>query len=242
MPRDGAGTYTLPVNSVDPAVFNTTISDVDFNATMNDVASSLTGSWSRSGNGAALADMLMGGFKLRNVGAPSVGTDAARLTDLTLGGDVTGVLATNTVANVPGGVVTGLAAGAFPAAGKVGQVLTSTTTAVSMLNNTPKTVASIAVTAGNWLITANGHVNFVSPAVPSQFSCAISTVDNAFTVAGDARGDNPTFGAAGTVFQPAGSVAVSNSGTVTYYLVCYGLFTAGGSVSGGGTITAVRLD
>lgn len=242
MPRDGAGTYTLPVNSVDPAVFNTTISDVDFNATMNDIATALTGSWNRSGQGNALANLSMGGFKLTNIGTPTTATDAARLGDLTLAGDVTGPPGTNVVANVAGGVVTGLAAGVFPGTGKVGQVFTSTTTAVSMLNNTPKTVASIALTAGNWLILANGQVNFVAPAVPSQFSCAISSVDNAFTVVGNARGDNPTFGAAGNVFQPAGSVIVSNSGAVTYFLVLYGLFTGGGSVSGGGTITAVRLD
>jgi hypothetical protein len=82
MPRDGSGNYTLPVNSVDPAVTNTTINPTDFNSTMNDLSTEIQDSLDRSGKGAMLAALAMGGFKVQNVGAPSASTDALRLTDI----------------------------------------------------------------------------------------------------------------------------------------------------------------
>src|SRR3977135_4501035 len=106
MPRDASGNYTTPVNSVDPAVAATTISSTDFNQLTADLATELTDSVDRSGKGAMLADLAMGGFKITNVGPPSASTDAARKTDLTLGGDVTGTLAANTVAKIQAVTVT----------------------------------------------------------------------------------------------------------------------------------------
>src|SRR6266550_120570 len=108
MPRDASGNYTLPVNSVDPAVAATTISSTDFNQLTNDLATEMTDSLDRSGKGAALANIPMGGFKLTGLGAPSSANDSARLTDLTLGGDVTGTLAASTVSKIQTVTVTGV--------------------------------------------------------------------------------------------------------------------------------------
>lgn len=49
MPRNGAGTYSLPSNSWNPAVDNTTINAADWNATATDLANALTASLAADG-------------------------------------------------------------------------------------------------------------------------------------------------------------------------------------------------
>jgi len=79
MPRSGSGVYAPTPSSVAPAVDGTTISGPDFNALINDVAAEITNSWDRGGRGAATANMDIGGFKLLNLAAPALGTDAVNL-------------------------------------------------------------------------------------------------------------------------------------------------------------------
>ena len=55
MPRDGAGNYTLPAGN--PVVSGTVIESVWANSTMEDIATSLTNSLSRNGNGGMLAPL-----------------------------------------------------------------------------------------------------------------------------------------------------------------------------------------
>ncbi len=55
----------------------TTIESSPYNSTNTDIASALTDSLSRSGDGGMLADLLMGGFKVSGMGTPTVGDDAA---------------------------------------------------------------------------------------------------------------------------------------------------------------------
>ena len=52
MPRDGSGNYTLPAGN--PVVTGTTVSSTWANATFSDIASALTGSLSRLGQGGML--------------------------------------------------------------------------------------------------------------------------------------------------------------------------------------------
>jgi hypothetical protein len=49
MARNGSGTYTLPTNSFNPAVLNTTIDQDDWNETADDIETALTESISRDG-------------------------------------------------------------------------------------------------------------------------------------------------------------------------------------------------
>lgn len=74
MPRNASGTVTLPTNDSHPAAPRNVIRSSDFNELMADVTTELTDSWSRSGKGAALADLDMGGFDLLNV--PNLATAA----------------------------------------------------------------------------------------------------------------------------------------------------------------------
>src|SRR6266550_7945794 len=182
MPRDGSGNYTQPVSSVSPAVTNTTISPTDFNTLTTDLSTEMTDSLDRSGKGAMLAGLAMGGFKITNVGAPAASTDAARLTDLTIGGDVGGTLAANTVNKIQGTTVTGttgtgnavLSAGAthtgittiagitnatIPGAGNIGQYI-SPRNGGSVSSNIVSTAVSLSLTAGNWMLV--GQTQFTT--------------------------------------------------------------------------------
>lgn len=58
MSRNASGSYTLPANSVGPAVAGTTISPADFNSTAADIATELTNSLDRGGRGAMTAALV----------------------------------------------------------------------------------------------------------------------------------------------------------------------------------------
>lgn len=66
MPRDVNGTYTLPTNDSSPAAPRNVIRSSDFNELTGDYATALTDSLSRSGDGAMLSDLDMGGFDVLN--------------------------------------------------------------------------------------------------------------------------------------------------------------------------------
>jgi len=59
MSRNGSGTYTLPANTVSPAVAGDIISPDDFNSVLDDLETELTDSLSRSNKGAMLAPLTL---------------------------------------------------------------------------------------------------------------------------------------------------------------------------------------
>lgn len=67
MPRDGAGTYTLPAGN--PVISGTTIDVIWANPTMSDIAAALTDSLSRSGSGGMLVPFLNADG---SIGAPGI--------------------------------------------------------------------------------------------------------------------------------------------------------------------------
>lgn len=66
MPRDASGNFTLPTNDSSPAQPRNVIRSSDFNELMSDVSTAMTDSLSRSGDGAMLASLDMGGFGIDN--------------------------------------------------------------------------------------------------------------------------------------------------------------------------------
>jgi hypothetical protein len=82
MPRSSGGVMSLTPSDVAPAVSNTVIDPVTFNAMLTDIATELTNSLDRGGRGAVTAALSMGGFKLQNLGAPAVAADAVNLSYL----------------------------------------------------------------------------------------------------------------------------------------------------------------
>lgn len=75
MPRNGSGTYSLPVGN--PVVTGTTISSTWANNTLTDISNALTGSLSADGQTTASGNLNMGTFRIINVGDPTSAQDAA---------------------------------------------------------------------------------------------------------------------------------------------------------------------
>lgn len=145
--------------------------------------------------------------------------------------------------SVTGGIV-GTTAGGNATAGNVGEYVSASVvvgSATALTTATPKTVTSITLSAGDWDISAVGSLTGASTG--TVFDAAIGTTTNSFTgtVLGDTRCQSPTVsltGADASMTIPA--VRVSNSGSVTYYLVLAETFTIG-SPAAYGRISARRL-
>lgn len=87
MPTDSGGTFTRAAGALTGSTIyqQEFIADVDVNyqshdAEHNDIATELTDRLSRSGKGAALANISMGNFKLTSLGNATARTDAANIT------------------------------------------------------------------------------------------------------------------------------------------------------------------
>lgn len=77
MPRNGSGTYSLPGNSINPAVTGTTIESSAFNSTLPDIASALSQSLSKDGQTVPTGNLPMGGFKLTGLADGASSADSA---------------------------------------------------------------------------------------------------------------------------------------------------------------------
>jgi len=102
MPRDGSGQYTLPQP---PFVDGTIISAPTVNSDFSDIAAALTGSVARDGQSAMQGALNMGNFRITNLAAPTLTTDATRkdyvdsadaLRLLLAGGTMSGAIAMGT--------------------------------------------------------------------------------------------------------------------------------------------------
>jgi hypothetical protein len=75
MPRNGSGTYTLPIGN--PVVTGTTISSTWANNTLTDISNALTGSLSADGQTTASGNLNMGTNRIINLADPQNAQDAA---------------------------------------------------------------------------------------------------------------------------------------------------------------------
>jgi hypothetical protein len=76
MPRNGSGTYTPPSNSWNPAVDATDIDASDWNDTLDDLATALTGSLTADGQKVWTGDQNAGGYKTTGLAAGTTSGDA----------------------------------------------------------------------------------------------------------------------------------------------------------------------
>ena len=76
MPRNGAGTYTLPAGN--PVVTGTTISSTWANNTLSDISTALTNSIAKDGQTSPTANLPMAGYKHTGAGSANALTDYAR--------------------------------------------------------------------------------------------------------------------------------------------------------------------
>ena len=127
-------------------------------------------------------------------------------------------------------------------AGFIGEVIRSTASAVAISNGSTSNIASVALTAGNWMITGS-HASTATggTAVCSGGAVAISTANNTLGTFGVNYNNT---GDTGSVFVNYSSAAptqiVSLSGNATYYLNVNINYTST-TCPTSGVITAVRI-
>lgn len=146
------------------------------------------------------------------------------------------VTGSKTLSSTSGNPIHGISTNTPAAAGYVGEVIRSTAV-TTFTSTTAKNLASINLTAGNWIIYSS--VYFHTSATLSSAAANITTTSGTLDgTQGEGRMDigTTTGGDAGvTMFLPA-----SLSGAVTYYVVC--VLTGTGTLTSGGQIFAVRTN
>jgi hypothetical protein len=98
MPRDANGNYTLPTGTI--VATGDLILPSQHNPAMNDIASGLSNSLARNGNGGMQADLNMGGYAITNAGAITAGgsillSTAGAIVRFNAGGPALGALSPN---------------------------------------------------------------------------------------------------------------------------------------------------
>lgn len=159
--------------------------------------------------------------------------------------DTTGALSRSGGGGIP---VQGSNTNSSPAAGDIGETITSAVAIVSgvgLTNSVAKDITSIALTAGNWNISGVGYFQNASGATGvTSIETDISPTSN--TVPSTQGAWNQLIPASSTLSAISGTAVgpyrVSLSASATYYLVALAVFSsAANSVKASGYIQAVRL-
>lgn len=150
MPRNGAGSYSLPVGYL--ATPGEDILATQHNQPLEDIAGALTGSVPRDGSAGMTGNLAMGGNRITDLAEPVGANDAVRLADLTL---VAGA--------VPAGAVMAFAMAAAPSGWlKANGAEVSRTTYAALF-------AAIGTTFGS----GNGTTTFKLPELRGEFLRAL---------------------------------------------------------------------
>lgn len=156
---------------------------------------------------------------------------AGTLRDITLrNATASGTLSVTGASTLTGGIV-GTTAGGNATAGNVGEYGSSSVvqgSATSLTTATPKTVASVTLAAGDYMLTGIGCSTGASTG--TNFTVAIGTTTNSLTgtVLGDTQCQTPTVslvGADASLMIPGMRVTIS--GSTTYYLIVSETYTVG---------------
>jgi hypothetical protein len=109
--------------------------------------------------------------------------------------------------------------GASPCTGCVGEILSNSASAVSVVSGTPKTITSVALTAGHWMCTVSGQTNPAGSSTTSDTVFSFSGTTNANGgIPGQVQVNAPI--AAGQNTQAnAGPVFLNLTTGATYYMV-----------------------
>lgn len=121
--------------------------------------------------------------------------------------------------------------------GQIGEYLRADASGVSLANDTPTNIVTLALSAGDWDVS--GNVQFVATGALTLVTAGVSTVSgnwNTYTTS-----ISGTLGTAGSEhIGSGGAVRVIVSAATTAYLVAAARFTSGG-VTAGGAIFARRM-
>lgn len=232
------GTITLFNSGIDTSSINTTaITTAGTGATnsfVNSFISSGTASAISIGSGTSAIASLMT-INSTNTNAIT-GAGTIQYSGLSFTGSSYTV---NTTTQTTTGVLQGLRAGNAPAAGYIGERISSVVTGQTPANNSPTSITNIALTPGVWDITCMAH--FVFTGVSTIVLANISTTNNTIVgTAGDAYAQIVIAGSASTFDVSVPCFRVTTSGTPTYFLVVQNNFSTGTSTVNG-RISAVRV-
>lgn len=131
-------------------------------------------------------------------------------------------------------------------AGYIGEVISSSVaigSAVSMTTATGKTITSIALTPGDWLVW--GNIGYIAAAttIPTLLTNSISATNNTQATSPNGGGFsqlNVTFVTASTNIMTIAPTEINISAAATYYLVGTATFTVS-TLTAYGSITAMRF-
>jgi hypothetical protein len=224
MALNGSGTYVAPASSWNPAVTTTTINSTEWAALLADLTTALSTAMYKDGQSTPTANIGMGGFKLTNLAAGNLVSDAARVSQIQNSSftSLTSVAGTNTI--------TGTAT-PTPAAYVVGQVFRgiaantntgATTLNISSLGAGAVQVAGVALAGGE--IQANAPFSVIVSAVTPVFQLIANGIVP-FTT-GDVKLTFKTAADAGWVLMNDGTIGnAASSGTTRANADTVGLFT-----------------
>lgn len=139
----------------------------------------------------------------------------------------------------------GITDGSSAAAGYIGEVVTASLAigGQSLTTNTAKTLTSISLTKGDWMISGNVGFTAAASTVPTKLIGSISTTNDVHATSpngGAFAQIEATLGTASTNVLTLAPMRVNITTTTTYYLVATATFTVS-TLTGHGSVTARRL-
>ncbi len=198
----------------------------------------LTGPITSVGNATSIASQTGTGTKFVVDTSPTLITPVigvATGTSLSVSGALTTTGGTITP-YYPNGIV-GVATGSAVTAGSIGEKITATGTGVTIPNTTPTAVASVSLTAGNWLVTGACTFNYTGGGTTSLLA---TWVGLSTSIPGSNTDYSITQAALAAETSQAPPTQVINIGSTQ---TCYVCMYAGvvGTITGNARITAVRI-
>ena len=199
MSRNGSGTYTLPAGN--PVVTGTTITTTWANTTLNDIASSLTGSVAADGQTPMTGALNMGSNKITAVTAGTVASDAVNYGQLTA---VSGALGTMAAQNANAVAITG---------GSIDGTTIGTTTRADGKFTTLAANGDVSLTSTGFLLIPSGTTaqRPASPAVGEiRYNTTLSQFEGYANSAWGSLGGGATGGGSDQIFNLNGQTITTN--------------------------------
>lgn len=158
------------------------------------------------------------------------------------------VTLTDGAGNLVAATQVGITNGTSAAAGNVGQILRADVllgSAVALTTNTATQIASLSLTAGNWIVYSNLTYNLGATTSVTQLLGVLSATTASLTATDVNMGVNVSdyssfVPGSVSISAPFAGIYISQSGTASIFLNCRAQFTVS-TLSAYGSIVAVRV-
>ncbi len=170
--------------------------------------------WANPGIGFSVAGSSVGTMTSTGLNSMAVGATTASTVRGTTLTATTGAI----TPSYPAGIV-GNATGSAVTAGSIGEKVTSDVSGVSLVTGTAKTITSVNVSAGTWLLFANIYFVAAGTTTTQQIISSIGTVTNTLPDVILQSVLSVTFSAGQQAVLPTPTSTVTVSGSTPYYCV-----------------------